>query len=221
MIKYKQRKMNIENALYIRLLVTDDNCGPEQNDGLECVVIPQEDANKEHSAENASPPLSLPHHSTLSTTLATDLPSQPPKRHHLTIIPPTPSSENAGSRCDDECNICLNQFQVGDSVAWSIQYGKMVLPSAGSSGNMMCGGGSGTTMRDRFRICKNNCGDIPSSNDEYDVCKHVFHEACISRWLLVRDGCPTCRRSYFPSPAAVDNTFENETDLEQGFQNAQ
>ena len=25
---------------------------------------------------------------------------------------------------------------------------------------------------------------------------HVFHDECMKRWLLVRDGCPICRRLY-------------------------
>mmetsp|Transcript_23115 Transcript_23115/g.43741 ORF Transcript_23115/g.43741 Transcript_23115/m.43741 type:complete len:251 (+) Transcript_23115:607-1359(+) len=28
------------------------------------------------------------------------------------------------------------------------------------------------------------------------VCKHAFHEECISRWLLVNDECPMCRHSF-------------------------
>ncbi|KAL7461945.1 hypothetical protein ACHAXS_002353 [Conticribra weissflogii] len=27
-------------------------------------------------------------------------------------------------------------------------------------------------------------------------CVHAFHEECISKWLLVREGCPMCRRSF-------------------------
>ncbi len=34
------------------------------------------------------------------------------------------------------------------------------------------------------------------------VCSHVFHEECITRWLLVRDRCPICRESYFPAEDA-------------------
>ncbi|KAL7435858.1 hypothetical protein ACHAXH_004951 [Discostella pseudostelligera] len=115
------------------------------------------------------------------------------------------------SRYDEECNICLTQFQVGDSAAWSMQYGKMVLSGGTSSSsdfsnNHHCGASSLT------------------SNDENDVCKHVFHEECISRWLLVRDGCPICRRSYFAAitmmasaAAAADGTSANATiDLERG-----
>ena len=34
------------------------------------------------------------------------------------------------------------------------------------------------------------------------VCGHVFHEECITRWLLVRDRCPICRESYFPTEDA-------------------
>jgi len=103
------------------------------------------------------------------------------------------------SRYDEECNICLTQFQVGDSAAWSMQYGKMVLSGGNSSSDLS------TSL---------------TTNDENDVCKHVFHEECISRWLLVRNGCPICRRSYFSAittMTAADGTSENATvDLERG-----
>ena len=110
------------------------------------------------------------------------------------------------SRYDDECNICLTQFQVGDSAAWSMLHGKMVL-AAGDTPIIVQEGVCGATMRDSG-LC--NSGATMDEN----VCRHVFHEECISRWLLVRDGCPTCRRSYFPATTA-DNPG-NEVDLEHG-----
>ncbi len=33
---------------------------------------------------------------------------------------------------------------------------------------------------------------VPTVTNDDDVCKHAFHEVCISQWLLVHDGCPTC-----------------------------
>ena len=108
------------------------------------------------------------------------------------------------SRYDEECNICLTQFQVGDSAAWSMQYGKMLLPLAGSN-RTMCDGAATDDNNPGLPRIRNVASS--SLNDECGVCKHVFHEECISRWLLVRDGCPICRRSYFPA---------GEIDLEQG-----
>jgi len=45
-------------------------------------------------------------------------------------------------------------------------------------------------------------GDRVATSKDSAQCSHIFHEECISRWLLVRDGCPICRRSYFPEAAA-------------------
>ncbi|KAL3768505.1 hypothetical protein ACHAW5_002462 [Stephanodiscus triporus] len=57
------------------------------------------------------------------------------------------------------------------------------------------------------------------------ACGHVFHEECITRWLLVRDRCPICRESYFPTDsstgtivAATDDRagVDDGPDLERG-----
>ena len=126
------------------------------------------------------------------------------------------------SRYDEECNICLTQFQVGDSAAWSMQYGKILLPLAGCN-STSCNGAATDDNNPSHSWIRN--GASSSLTDECDVCKHVFHEECISRWLLVRDGCPICRRSYFPTAAmsattaAVESTPEGEIDLEQGVNN--
>lgn len=41
-------------------------------------------------------------------------------------------------------------------------------------------------------------------------CTHVFHEECMSRWLLVRDGCPICRRSYLDNAIVDDDEAEGD-----------
>jgi hypothetical protein len=73
----------------------------------------------------------------------------------------------------EECNICLSQFQVGDHAAWSHD----VLTAKSS----VVLGGNNDTNEDSAKA----------------VCKHIFHEECITRWLLVRDKCSVCRETYF------------------------
>jgi len=93
----------------------------------------------------------------------------------------------------EECNICLSQFQVGDRAAWSRHHATV-------------DGDSGLSPEsvDTSQVvnCVTDISDADARNPEGGEaagrgCTHVFHEECISRWLLVRDGCPICRRSYF------------------------
>ena len=57
----------------------------------------------------------------------------------------------------------------------------------------------------------------------------MFHDECMKRWLLVRDGCPICRRSYLDGVVeekiqlndddgggAVDEDEGESRDLESG-----
>jgi hypothetical protein len=190
MIKYKQRKLDVEQALFIRLIVDNSNdtwgspAGKVAVDGLEVI----DDA--------ASHPT--------------------PHRHKQHLI----------TTDENECNICLTPFQEGDIVAWSMHYGELATPllTCRSGGMTMTTMSMCDTSTSSSGISNNHyCGAVSSSANE-DVCKHFFHEQCISRWLLVRDGCPTCRRSYFPATtttmmtaAASSTPPENETiDLEQG-----
>ena len=58
-------------------------------------------------------------------------------------------------------------------------------------------------------------GDRVATSKDSAQCSHIFHDECISRWLLVRDGCPICRRSYFPD--AVSESA-NAADIESGIE---
>lgn len=96
----------------------------------------------------------------------------------------------------EECNICLGQFQVGDRAAW--RRDDDAAPGDGPSP------ANGAAVSDDD--ANDSGGRNGSEGGEAAAgqgCDHVFHEECISRWLLVRDGCPICRRPYF-SDAAED-----------------
>lgn len=228
MIKYKQRKLDIEKALFIRLVVdkndiigtTTTSWVPKQSsaDDLKSVAIPAhgDDAPEEEvtmgdsddEEENtgssdstpALPPSTLlfsPTCSSISTPSASSSSRQQPftlNSHAITTL-----SSSTDSKYDEECNICLNQFQVGDFVAWNMQY---------VSAKSKKLNGTTTTVTEH---AISSCSSPPSENNCNDECKHVFHEECISRWLLVRDGCPTCRRSYFPSTVVVAAIPANTT----------
>ena len=102
---------------------------------------------------------------------------------------PTISLPEIVSMYGEECNICLSHFQVGDRV--------------------------GTNRHHDERSSFSGSDEMANSESEGvgSRCIHAFHEECISRWLLVRDGCPICRRSYFV--ASTESTGDN-VDLESG-----
>ena len=97
----------------------------------------------------------------------------------------------------EECNICLSQFQVGDRAAWS--HDVLSVKSAGSDGAVLCG---------------NN--DTNEDSAKGAVCKHVFHEECITRWLLVRDKCPICRATYFLDEQGKDDLLTTSHSTSDG-----
>ncbi|KAL3786921.1 hypothetical protein HJC23_013256 [Cyclotella cryptica] len=116
---------------------------------------------------------------------------------------------------NEECNICLSSFQVGDRIAWSCKNQTQFTDSSSTSDN-----DSSATTR--------------TTVNSDAVCRHIFHAECIERWLLVREGCPVCRRSYFedleendPGEVSIGNGSvrndvvmetreEEEVDLEWG-----
>jgi hypothetical protein len=104
----------------------------------------------------------------------------------------TPQSNSPSSILlnHEECNICLSSFEVGDRIAWSRK--------------------NKCNSKD-----KDMSGDASQSVVNDTNCRHMFHAECIERWLLVREGCPVCRRSYFDETnTSVDDNGVLQVQLE-------
>jgi len=62
------------------------------------------------------------------------------------------------------------------------------------------------TYGDECNICLSTfqVGDRAAwSKHHFNGCIHVFHDECMKRWLLVRDGCPICRRLYLDEKGTI------------------
>jgi len=60
-----------------------------------------------------------------------------------------------------------------------------------------------TSQKNDSNICCSICldeyapGDLVSRAKKASACNHLFHENCITGWLMNHDDCPCCRTSYF------------------------
>ncbi|CAK0812362.1 unnamed protein product, partial [Prorocentrum cordatum] len=48
------------------------------------------------------------------------------------------------------------------------------------------------------------------------ACRHGFHPACISRWLMQNESCPTCEKAIPVSASHAEPAEEAEQDYEAG-----
>ncbi|KAL7510631.1 hypothetical protein ACHAXN_007624 [Cyclotella atomus] len=100
---------------------------------------------------------------------------------------------------NEECNICLSAFQVGDRIAWSRTKKSVSFECEYSNDS------EGKVNSMRCVLSKDT------------ACHHIFHAECIERWLLVREECPVCRRNYFDEEKDGDEIQQLEDgDLEAG-----
>lgn len=81
------------------------------------------------------------------------------------------------------CPICAEGLEAECENGWVVQIcgptaDEGVLPSRGSS--------SGGT---------DDGGEAEEGTVELNAQRHVYHEACLRKWLLKRNSCPVCRRS--------------------------
>jgi hypothetical protein len=141
-----------------------------------------------------------PSEETATIALASSEVSIPSNKPPTTIIdtaPSSPSSPSSFRKCADALS-CNNRHHSAPNIC---------------SNNSIFGGDNSkqatitlsaiqSTYGEECNICLSvfQVGDRAAWSKQHQHlrygCSHVFHDVCLSRWLLIRDCCPICRRSY-------------------------
>jgi len=116
----------------------------------------------------------------------------------MAAVPSTPPSSHFRKYADAlSCNKCRNRNSDASS---SSNNNNSNNSSSGSSPlSTITLSTIQQTYEEECIICFSNfqVGDLVAwSKDQIKGCTHMFHDECVTRWLLVQDCCPICRRSY-------------------------
>lgn len=184
--------------------------------------------------------------SSFSSTIA---PSSP-IRKYADALSCSNCHNHATKYCSSQQNICNSSatHQTNDAT-YSSPSGNINKPSSSTSKKPTSSSLTTITLSDIQQTYGDECniclstfqvGDRAAwSKHHFNGCVHAFHDECMKRWLLVRDGCPICRRLYLddgkkmnsvaPTAAPQDDDddggvnndgAEIERDLESGGGNA-
>ncbi|KAK1745382.1 hypothetical protein QTG54_003306 [Skeletonema marinoi] len=166
-----------------------------------------------------------------STAVAPSTPPSSPFRKYADALSCNNCHHHATNYCNNQHINCNNDATTSSSPANSKS------TSNNSSLTTITLSDIQQTYGDECNICLSTfqVGDRAAwSKHHFNGCVHVFHDECMKRWLLVRDGCPICRRLYLgegtmkkglvPTPqdddgGGVDNDDgegESGRDLESG-----
>ena len=194
----------------------------EKDVDVEAQTIPSEEATKAHSSPTPAPLSSSPEPSPNSSPQGSPRTSQPsptssPSRLSL---PSTPKKISDALSCGSS----RSGRSYSDALSCGGSSAKLNCSNQNSRKSTNKGKENDDTptipFSDIASLYGEECnvclahfqvGDRVATSKDSAQCSHIFHDECISRWLLVRDGCPICRRSYFPEDAA-----DIESGMEEG-----
>mmetsp|Transcript_22530 Transcript_22530/g.34649 ORF Transcript_22530/g.34649 Transcript_22530/m.34649 type:complete len:474 (+) Transcript_22530:187-1608(+) len=128
-----------------------------------------------------------------STAVAPSTPPSSPFRKYADALSCNNCHHHATNYCNNQQINCNNDATTSSSPANSKS------SSNNSSLTTITLSDIQQTYGDECNICLSTfqVGDRAAwSKHHFNGCVHVFHDECMKRWLLVRDGCPICRRLY-------------------------
>lgn len=174
-----------------------------------------------------------------SSTVATSTPPSSPFRKYADALSCNSCHNHSTNYCSNHITCNSGATQTNDATTSSSPSGnnKSSTSNPSSSLTTITLSDIQQTYGDECNICLSTfqVGDRAAwSKHHFNGCVHAFHHECMKRWLLVRDGCPICRRLYLgggtklksvvPAPhddegangVNGDGGMESERDLESG-----